>query len=475
MYKASRVLKLLLAALLSVLIVNSSYATNRPVFEKGDAIYRKGDLPGSWLLGHAGLYWEWVDLNEEGIPNDPNDLKTHKVIESLAEGVTLKNNFDDFYHPTERFWGVYTCHALTATQRQFIIDMAKIQRGCEYAFFRGYKNPSDYDEYGNYALGSFRCDGLVEYCYEVAFGEPWEPGNNRGLILNDTWRSLRPEKQMNSSKFEIRTEAEVKEVRLVSSEEGTLKAYASDGDYGSGITMVEFWNGKPDATPDSTEGTGKRLDQGWDAHDADVGDYYTHYYGGTVTHLYAKAFDQAGNTIVRPALEDTYVSATYPDINCSTYGWVELRRYLWGPVRAYYSFPKGYRTLHIYLHAPVAKWYKDEDLPDRHLNVYSVDGTTFQVSTVTWNSQPARGALIDTVTVNLRDICDPGETFYFTGERYGKWYTINIAGQDAICIEVQEPYGGRAEFEPSSYGHSGEEGYKAWYTTTRDYFPYIAK
>lgn len=51
------------------------------VFEKGDAIYSDmGEDNFLEFLGHCGLYWEWEDLNDEGIPND---LKIHKVIESL--------------------------------------------------------------------------------------------------------------------------------------------------------------------------------------------------------------------------------------------------------------------------------------------------------------------------------------------------------------------------------------------------------
>jgi len=322
MRAVQKVLELSLIILCMTLVTISTDAANSggfaTVFEKGDAIYSDmGEDRFLGFLGHCGLYWEWVDISGEE-PNDPKKLETHKIIEASGyrHGVR-ESDFKKFYDCGE-FWGVYTCHGLTATQRQFIVDMAKIQKGCEYVLSRGYKNPSDYDEYGNRVLGSFRCDGLVEYCYEIAFGHPWEPGNNRGLVFNDTWRSLRPNRQMNSPLFFRREDAIVKEVRLEPSEDGTPKAYASDGGKGSGITMVEFWDGMPDDTPfggGDEDISGKRL--GWDVHDVkytegDDAHTYEYYYHGTpIHHLHVKAFDQAGNTKVA-SMEMAYTIICLP-------------------------------------------------------------------------------------------------------------------------------------------------------------------
>lgn len=303
MYKQKKIFLLILMVIMTLFLSNIIWAEERTIFfEKGDALYRRGKIPGgSWWFGHCGLYYEWIDLNEDGEPNNPDDFATHRVIESVGgqgvHGCAPEDIFTFTQFDCTKFWGVYTNSDLTAAQRQLIIDTAKMQKDCEYAFFRGYKNPSHYDKHGNRIPGSFRCDGLVEYCYEIAFNEPWKPKHNGGLVPNDTWRRLKPTKQMESERLTKRTEAEVKEVRLEFSPPGILRTYASDEDKGSGITMVEFWDGMPDDTPDDAPGV--RL--GYDDHDVTYSEpEENHIYQvyGTTANLYAKAFDQAGNTKV---------------------------------------------------------------------------------------------------------------------------------------------------------------------------------
>lgn len=306
MRTVQKVLGLSLTILCMTLIIISTYAAKpggfATVFEKGDAIYSDlGEDHFLWFVGHSGLYWEWEDLNEEGNPNDPTDLDTHKIIEAggYAHGVR-ESNFKKFYD-CGTFWSVRTNSDLTWKQRLAIVHCAERQIKCKYSFIR-YKSPRR----------SFRCDGLVEYCYEQV-GVDLIPHDIWGPPKTFIWQQiLTPWTQMHSGKFEIRTEAEVKEVRLVEpSGPGSLDAYASDGEYGSGITMVEFWHGYPDDTP-FEGGTGIRLFKGWDPHNEDLGGNYTHnYYPNQVDHLYVKAFDQAGNYKIA-SLEMTYNLIRWP-------------------------------------------------------------------------------------------------------------------------------------------------------------------
>lgn len=429
MLKAQKILGLLLIVFCMVLITTSTYPAERIVFEKGDAIYREADLPTFFKdFGHCGLYWEWVDLNEEKKPNNPDDFTTHNVIESngrwwaifgfyTSPGVRKiifdgdENNKDFCCTP---FWGVYTA-SIDAAQRRLIVETAKNQiNKTKYHFFWGYKNPGK----------SFRCDGLVEYCYEIAFGEPWEPGNNGGLIPDDTWLTLKPKDQKKSDRLKERPKAEikkegtgeVKEVRLEPSEDGTLKAYASDGDKGSGITMVEFWNGEPDDTPD--EAPGVRL--GWDDHDADVDDYYTISYDGSVAQLYAKAFDQAGNTKITGPLEDTYVETENPDRNLGSEPYLNLSIFPWGEVyqvqRIWIKTPgRGNKTLYLYCYS---RW--DGGGLVRDIGVYRVDPTFWKDMEITWNNQPPMGELVYTF---------PSDYFF-----KGTWVAIPIGTAGSVCI-----------------------------------------
>ena len=69
---------------MTLFLSGAIWAQERTIFfEKGDALYRRGSVVGSGPLGHAGLYYEWIDLNEDGKPNNSDDFATHRVIESI--------------------------------------------------------------------------------------------------------------------------------------------------------------------------------------------------------------------------------------------------------------------------------------------------------------------------------------------------------------------------------------------------------
>ena len=172
-------------ALILILMMAFINAGAREYFEKGDALYREKYDVGGISFGHCGLYWYW------DISMDPANRETHWEIESSTEIPDTSHpsypegvwsfTFKYFYERTT-FWSVRTMSGLDWDMRNTIVATAEYfrYRRTEYDFLSGYKNP----------LGdppTFRCDGLVEYCYEIALGHDWEPGNNGGIIINDVW------------------------------------------------------------------------------------------------------------------------------------------------------------------------------------------------------------------------------------------------------------------------------------------------
>ena len=283
-------------------------------FEKGDGIYIRGLSIITFFLGHTGIYKNWRG-------EYPEEYNKHVTIEAIGgppwtwkyTGPTI-TNFEKFLEGRGDYWGAYTLPDIDQEQRQTIIEIAEYQATrkprVQYHFFGGYKRPNK----------SFRCDGLVEYCYEVAYGEPWKPGRNGGIVKNDRWFTLSPLRQMLhmvSENPELKEVCFHKEGKI---EEGeaiipskykdgkyyisvpsvTIKFYATDGEkglgQGSGLTRGELWIGRPDDTP--YEFPGKRIFR--DDTDYETECVYTTSFNTTDLkpgeyELFAKAFDQAGN------------------------------------------------------------------------------------------------------------------------------------------------------------------------------------
>jgi hypothetical protein len=274
-----------------ILLLVSINAVAREYFEKGDALYRaKGTDPS---FGHAGIYWYW------NTNFDPLDRESHWEIESSTEignGGVQKETFRYFYWQTS-FWSVRSMtflHRLKYFQRELIVETAKpfLDIDTEYSAYAGYKNP-------NGTPPTFRCDGLVEYCYEIALGHPWIPGLNGGIVLNDTYlvpspplmQTLYPWFQM--VHLDERTYAELEEVKIEYPKEGetitgfiTLLVFASDGLYGSGTAKVDFW------IDDNLIGK--------DIHQANPSDSYSWDWDSKTVvdgehNLRVRGYDQAGN------------------------------------------------------------------------------------------------------------------------------------------------------------------------------------
>lgn len=370
--------------------------------EIGDILYYS--YGNQWFPGHAMLYVGWYPVRE---PKKENLRVVESMPPSEINRRGLVNESTNYIYDYARTWK----EGLSAEQRrkisEFVISKTGLWRYCD-----------DTDHTYQKGQDGIHCDcaGLCEAAYE-SIG--LDPVPREGWIL---W----PEEQCISSRMKPATPVPPK-IRLEPSDEGTLKAYASDEDKGSGITKVEFWDGKPDDTPDNYPG--KRL--GWDDDNADIGDYYTYYHGGTVTNLYAKAFDQAGNTKVTVPLEDTFVSRLGPDDNYHTYQLVILDKGYYKPddrhiaAMGLYSYPEGYTTLHLFLvECYGEEEYGEETQSSLDIAVYEVDTTTFKISEVTWNTKPDLGRLVGTYTwpyVNGRD-------------GVGTWVEIDITGTAGVCL-----------------------------------------
>ncbi|MCX5885429.1 MAG: HEAT repeat domain-containing protein [Proteobacteria bacterium] len=231
-------------------------------FEIGDAIHREGTYTSD--AGHAGVF---IGMGSGENPEDWSNLIT---IEALGYGVGVKeNNFYNFYYAEDvidaytGYWGSSSLPIITKTHRQIIVSTAYAQIGCGYDFFGGYKDPIN---------RTFRCDGLVEYCYEVALNQTGVPGNNGGIVQDDTWVTLSPLLQfanMNPRLFAIPPTCSI-----TYPEEGitvtgivTIRADAYDAD--SGIKFVKFqysldnnsWHTTP--SPDSPSGKDTYEGDGW--------------------------------------------------------------------------------------------------------------------------------------------------------------------------------------------------------------------
>ncbi|MGC8976718.1 MAG: hypothetical protein ACP5OB_03755 [Candidatus Ratteibacteria bacterium] len=296
--------------LLIIFLLTGKFVKSQGRFEKGNALYIRGDFPSvTVLFGHTGLYWKWEGENSE-------DDESHFTIESIGgppwkwkySGPTI-TNFQKFLEGRGEYMGAFTLPNVNYDLRKKIVEIAEDQADGEppvgYAFFWGYKQPNK----------TFRCDGLVEYCYEIAYGEPWEPGNNKGIVINDKWYTLWPFKQMS---FMVLEEPKLEEITfhkqgIVGEGEAItpsryesgryyvegkvkIKFYVSDGEKGSGIKRAEVWLGEPDDTPN--ELPGKRIFR--DDKDYDIDHIYVFLFDtsqiepGEYT-LFAVGYDQAGN------------------------------------------------------------------------------------------------------------------------------------------------------------------------------------
>ncbi|HBU68963.1 MAG TPA: hypothetical protein DEE98_01105 [Elusimicrobia bacterium] len=147
------------------------------------------DLPLQTWPGHAGMYWDFMEYP----PADPFD---HRLIEMQASGIQFTHNLQTWINNVGEgdIWGVKTMPTLSNSDREKLIQLAT-------QVFSDALYGATADTFKNPEVHSFRCDGLVEYCYEYVLGETGSAGNNGGIVANDTWDTLSPMEMWNSSRL----------------------------------------------------------------------------------------------------------------------------------------------------------------------------------------------------------------------------------------------------------------------------------
>ncbi len=249
-----------------------SSASNKPKSEIGDAVFRDGVLwwPGIGWTGHAAIYYcsksQGADnyATDDANQNYPiiitdSDQK-HSVIQASKEKVSLSKQTFNYFLDRQKYWGAYSNGSLTARQRRMITYIAKFQHGCKYELrnYPGIKKPTKGFRKGD---GSFRCDGLVEYCYEWIVD-----GNSNGIFgeRDDGFFKANEEKKCWLPSPQFYPKALMRrmllsdgippvEVNITNPHNNDnvygiveITANASDGECGSGVNKVEFYRDRID-------------------------------------------------------------------------------------------------------------------------------------------------------------------------------------------------------------------------------------
>ncbi len=152
----------------------------------GDCVFRRQTKP--WYgnpfqdFGHAGIYVGCIDPAV-----DANDCSNHQVIHVVrATPACQITSLTEFCVPQgkrEQFWGAYQVHLSNSARNRLLQEAFSLVGRCAYSFTHGYKNPTGQ---------SFRCDGFVEHCYEVARSGRSPLSYRGGLCEEDDWKTLNP-------------------------------------------------------------------------------------------------------------------------------------------------------------------------------------------------------------------------------------------------------------------------------------------
>jgi hypothetical protein len=176
MYKIRKVQVLGLAMFTMLIAGGDLYAKITPDCEIGDAVFRLKaweDILGGGFH-HAGIYFcshskgdeVYVETTPPYYINITDSDFKHSVIEAVGEHGTVSCQpfVKSYVESPGGYKGAYNSGNLTAYKRRWIIATAWEQKGAEYALknWPDIKNAKE-DEHPGW---SFRCDGLVEYCFE---------------------------------------------------------------------------------------------------------------------------------------------------------------------------------------------------------------------------------------------------------------------------------------------------------------------
>ena len=321
--RVSAVFMVSVPLLIAVVILFSSTAMAQTVScEKGDLLFRKMAVWGLENFGHTGIYEKW---NGNG---DPSDKSNHYVLESQSGYGPLRTTLDVFCSASE-WLGTGSLNP-TAAQRNAIISYPPSKIGIGFTAgglgnpeFRGYGDPERY-----------RCDGLAERAYEEAninVPEGIVPNSIDIQVLTNPIATYPTNQASHMASYPgVGPDVDITSITCPSDPypsdqyyKGTITttAHADDGPRGSGTKLVQFWYGVPPASWSSTPNIGK------DLHAADIEDDYTCDWDTTTVAddqytLYAKAYDQAGNSKVSSG--ETITVDNTPPIAAFTHSVSEL-------------------------------------------------------------------------------------------------------------------------------------------------------
>lgn len=313
--------------LIAVVILFSSTAMAQTVScEKGDLLFRKMDFGGLENFGHTGIYEKWNGIG------DPADKSNHDVIESQLGSGPLRTTLDVFCSGGASEWLGTGSLNPTAAQRNAIISYPISKIGIGIGFtpggfgfpeFRGYSDPERY-----------RCDGLAERAYEEAsINAPngIVPNSIDIQVLTNPIATYPTNQASHMASYPgVGPDVDITSITCPSDPyptdqyyKGTITitAHADDRPRGSGTKLVQFWYGVPPASWSSTPNIDK------DLHAADIEDDYTCDWDTTTVAddqytLYAKAYDQAGNSKVSSG--ETITVDNTPPIAAFTHSVSEL-------------------------------------------------------------------------------------------------------------------------------------------------------
>ncbi|MEW6095372.1 MAG: Ig-like domain-containing protein, partial [bacterium] len=331
------------------LLMSSSHAQETKIIawpncEMGDAIFRDLRIPFVGWAGHVGIYFcsksapiEGADFTIDGdgfitkIDIQESDM-THSMIQ--GNGYKEENpqwppeikevglvTLDFALHGLPP-WGAYNDGKLTAYERRRIVGFAYQQayRGCRYATGdpkkgekpRDIKNPATEE---NGWKGSFRCDGLVEYCYEKIGRGFFNAQDELDCWWGSSLKEIHipkfyPESLAKKMKMIEATAPQIVSTELWKGGKGieedekitgmvTVKVKVKDGTNGSGIDRVKFywddWFESPyniehliDEKDDdkNDDGVEQEYSCNWDTTTVETGESYW---------VYTKVYDRAGN------------------------------------------------------------------------------------------------------------------------------------------------------------------------------------
>jgi len=286
MSKNSFKYSVLIIALLILPVLSTSRAEMN--MEIGDALFTDGFNLFGVEFGHSIVYYGW---NGNG---DPFDLINQMAIEAMglsplgeskrSELTTLKR--DKSYWANSSFTKSNPNWQQRATITKRAYELLGKKYPSRFEFFSQYKGPE-----------KWRCDGIVEDCYENAGIDIYPNAIETGVTLSPLTQNSKMESSIGEG-------PQVKVLGVLLNNETKIVSLAANAADVSGIAKMEFWDGMP--------GLGTQL--GWDSITENSSQalsfnkqFNLNTRGGSHI-LFVKAYDGAGNSTISSGKDITLTS-----------------------------------------------------------------------------------------------------------------------------------------------------------------------